>query len=175
MRRGGRILRIGVATAIVIAVVVWAILFLPFLSQNSYQCANCRSWKHVSHWRLIAVPVRKEEAIEESQIYRDFFSEGHIHEWRFAHGTADSLVGWGRVDSEGLGGSQNNFCNWYEGDPEFRDFVQRRIKAGELSKDTVVKIVGLPWYADRDGRTDPATKELADLGNRLVKEAMGGR
>lgn len=171
MRWGSRILPI----AIVIAVVVWVVLFLPFSLQNGYQCASCRSWKHVSQWRLIAVPGRpKEETIGESQIYRDFFSEAHVHEWRFAHGTSDAIVGsLGRVYSDGLGGSANDFCDWYEHDPEFRDFVQRKIETGDLSKETVIKIVGLSPHADRDERSDPATRKLAELGNRLVHERFG--
>jgi hypothetical protein len=67
----------------------------------------------------------------------------------------------------------NDFCEWYEMDPEFRDFIHGKIKAGDLSKETVIKIVGLSPWANRDERADPAAKKLAELGKRLVDERLG--
>jgi hypothetical protein len=172
MPRPGRILVLGVGVALILSAA-----FFALRQQETYRCTTCHSRKDVSQWRLgplegPSLPLWPAHETEtRSAILEDLFAGDHQHEWAGAYGHS---VGWqGEMWSDGEGAYRNPFCGWYQRDPGFRELVRNKIKAGELSKATVLKIVALPLDADQDERADPITRELAELGNRLVDERLG--
>ncbi len=118
------------------------LLLFHFKQRDSYKCSICQSYKHVYQWRVglwwgwSAPLTPKWEEIEKSEIRKSFFDENHEDSWLYAHGN-----------------DRNHFSELYESVPCTRAFIAQKIKAGELRKEIVRKIVAVGLGPDRRGRS----------------------
>ncbi len=169
--------------AVVSALVLFLLLFLFHFKQlDNYKCVSCHSWRSVFQWRLgmwpcVSVPLSPEwERIHESHLLRELLPKGHQHQWKFAGESPYLYFGlvWGGCIL-GDGRHMNEFCQWYESDPEFRKLVGDKVEKGELSKETIEQIAALPSLYGTDGEGDAVVPELVTLARELIHEATRGR
>jgi len=133
-------------------VFVFSLLF-HYKERDSYQCQLCFSGRHVYQWRLgswggggTSIPLTPMwERLEESQFRRDFFPTNHVHDWRFAQGSPYYLFGtkWGGC-AIGAGRYTSSLYVTYESDPEFRTFIQAKLRDGSLIRSNVIAMMSEP-------------------------------
>jgi hypothetical protein len=142
------------------------VLLFHFKERNSHQCHQCFSKKHVYQWRLgswggagASIPLTpKWERLEESQFRHQFFAVDHVHDWRFSQGSPYYLFGskWGGC-ALGAGRLTSALHVTYESSPEFRAFIQTKLRAGSLTKSNVIAIM-----FESLGREDTPLQREAD-------------
>ena len=155
-------------------------------------CVACLTERRVTSWR-VGLPFKPgsalSEAVEESPSIarRELFDSGHAHEWAGTGGCRHSLL-WSQGSA--AHGSYNRFLGDYEGDTEFRAFVQAKISAGSLSRDQAQRLAAfrepeelsgrIPAYPPENRVPPPATlgredTDLLLLGRALFDEFRGGQ
>jgi hypothetical protein len=148
-----------------------------FKQRDSYSCATCHSDRHVFQWRLgfwitASLPLSPSwEVVEQSNIYRDLFPAGHRHEWEFGQGSPYYVFGlvWSGC-ALGAARDMNEFAEFYELDPGFREFLQHRIISGSLTKETLLRVVMLPRSSLGDEPLDADTLKLTERATQLLDE-----
>jgi len=147
-------------------VAVVGVLALHYKDRDSYRCQSCWAEKDVFQWRLgswsaFSIPITPSwERTSETRFQRDFFAEDHVHNWMFAQGSPYYFFGaaWGGC---AIGGGRHvtELCQMYESDPEFRDFLGRKLRDGSLSRSNFVAMTS----AQRTGEPSPLKKDADAL------------
>jgi hypothetical protein len=150
------------------AVVAFAVLLLHYKERDSYRCQVCWATKDVFQWRLgswmgASVPLTPAwERVTETHFRHDFLPADHIHDWKYAQGSPYYFFG---TTSGGCalggGGRVNEVCQIYESSPEFRTFIQTKLRDGSLSKTNVVALMS----SLRTGEASPQQKDADALLN----------
>jgi hypothetical protein len=140
----------------------------------SPRCAECQSFGRLDevglgnpggrHLRLLGAP----EESRRSLCRGAFFDGGHRHRWVLVEGSVDSLF-WEVGCAQGSPGA-NSFARAYETAPEFREFVEARIRAGTLDRGQARRIVACPGTGGdpaviREGRAVMEAFRRADPGD----------
>ena len=152
--------------------VFWAFVALPlgatgayftFQKRDRYECGGCASERmdarwYFGLWATASVPLSPvSERTRASRFSQDFPDPAHAHKWTFRQGSPYYFFGtsWGGC---GIGGRavRNELLSSYEGVPAFADFLQARIRRGELSRTEVLSALRAPettasgnaWMAD---------------------------
>jgi len=143
-----------------------AVLLLHYKERDSYRCQVCSATKDVFQWRLglwmgASVPLSPTwERVTETHFRQDFLPADHIHDWKYAQGSPYYFFGttWGGC-AIGSGRQMNEVCQIYESSPEFRTFLQTKMRDGSLSKKNVVALMSSP----RTGEASPQQKDADGL------------
>jgi hypothetical protein len=131
-----------------IGVVGAAGLLLHFKQRNSYRCQTCFSTQDVFQWRMgfwmdASVPLSPQwTRVSETRLQRDFFTNNHSHNWKFAQGSPYQLFGttWGGC-AIGSGRQVSDLCYLYERKNKFRDFIGRKFADGLLTQSNFLALV----------------------------------
>lgn len=154
------------------------LLLFHFKQRDTYKCASCHSKLNVYQWRLgmwhsWSVPLSPRwERVDKTQLRQHLFSLDHEHEWRYFQGSPYHFFGttWGGC-ALGSSGNMNEFCQWYEMDPNFRRIIQTKIEDGRVSKETLQRIAELPPWHYTENVPDVKVSELIELAKNLIEEA----
>jgi len=146
---------VGAAAAIVL-------LIFHYKERDSYRCQVCFSEKGVFQWKLgswmgASVPLTPSwERVTASHFLTDFFHSDHVHEWEFAQGSPYIFFGtkWAGC-ALGSGRHVSELCMMYESSPEFRTFIQTKLRDGSLAKSNLIALVSSP-------RTGGASRQKED-------------
>jgi hypothetical protein len=65
----------------------------------------------------------------------------------------------------------NDFCQWCEINPDFRGRIQTKIENGQLSKETLQRIAGLPPWRPTEKSPDTEVSDLTQLAKSLLRES----
>jgi hypothetical protein len=124
------------------------LLLAHFKERDSYSCQTCGSTRDEIQWRVglwpdTSVPLTpKLERIHETRFFHDFLPGNHVHQWRFAQGSPYYFFGttWGGC---AIGGGRrfSEISRMYDSSPEFREFVQAKLKDGSLVKSNLLTLV----------------------------------
>jgi len=173
MTRRRKILILGPVLALAVVA-----LLLHFKQRDTYKCSSCHSKRHVYQWRLgiwhsWSVPLSTGwEDIECSQLHQGLFPDDHQCAWTYFQGSPYHFFGtrWGGC---AIGSSRhiNRFCQWYEMNSDFRKMVQAKIEQGQVTKETLQQIAGLPPWHSADSNAEAEEAELIELAKRLIEEA----
>jgi hypothetical protein len=100
------------------------------------------------------------ERITETRFRHDFLPADHIHDWKYAQGSPYYFFGtkWGGC-AVGGGGYVNELCEMCESGPDFRAFIQTKLRDGSLAKTNIVALMSSPWK----GGASPQKKEADAL------------
>jgi len=100
------------------------------------------------------------ERISETRFQHDFFTEDHVHNWMFAQGSPYHFFGtrWGGC-AIGGGRHVSEVCQMYESNPEFRDFIGRKLRDGSLTRSKVIAMTSVR----RTGEPSPLKKDADAL------------
>lgn len=145
-----------------------AALVLHYKERNSYSCQLCSSQKDVFQWRVgwwmgASVPLTPRwERVRESHFLHDFFPTGHAHDWKFAQGSPYHFFGtsWSGC-ALGAGRHQSELCQMYELSPEFRSFIQTKLRDGSLTRSNFVALASAPHVKEPSTLQKEADELLA--------------
>jgi hypothetical protein len=70
----------------------------------------------------------------------------------------------------GTAPNMNEFAGLYEFDAGFREFLQRRVISGSLTKETLLRIVTLPRSSFGDEHLDADSSKLTKEATRLLDQ-----
>jgi hypothetical protein len=86
------------------------------------------------------------EHITETRFRHDFLPGDHIHNWKYAQGSPYYFFGT-MSGGCGIGDGRhvNKLCEMYESVPEFRTFIQTKLRDGSLAKTNIVALMSSPW------------------------------
>ena len=122
------------------------------------------AWVRVPVWR----------ATRPSRAFADFFDGGHEHAWK---GSREHMRGAFLFNTILTGGYKacgsgylNRFCSRYEDDGAFRDLVQGKMRAGEVSADQVRLLLGLSMNFHRHASVPPGTHALVKKAGEWMGE-----
>lgn len=156
-----------------IAVFAAAGLLLHYKERDSYLCQTCFERKDVFQWRLgswsgDSMPLSPTwERTSNTHFLHDFFPANHAHTWIFAQGSPYYFFGtrWGGC---AIGGASDvsPFCQLYESSPEFRGFVQSRLKDGSLTISNLLASVSRP----RADEPSPLTEQADALVQTFLRQ-----
>jgi len=142
------------------------VLLLHYKERDSYRCQLCFSTKDVYQWRLglwagPSVPLTPAwEHVMETKFLHDLLPVSHRHTWKFAQGSPYYFFGttWAGC---AIGGGRyiNNLCWKYDSSPQFRAFVQSKLKDGSITKSNLIALMTRP----RTEEVPAEQKEANDL------------
>lgn len=148
------------------AVGALAVLLLHYKERDSYRCQVCFAGRDVFQWRLGLWPdpfmplTPRWERIVGTRFLHDFLPVNHVHDWKFAQGSPYFFFGttWGGC-AIGGGRHGSELCQLYESSPEFRVFVEKKLRDGSLNRSNVVAVMSI----QRTGEPSPLQKEADAL------------
>jgi len=135
------------------------LLFAHFKERDSYTCQICGARKVETQWRMGLWPDNSValtpnfERISETRFLHDFFPANHVHQWRFTQGSPYYFFGtkWGGC---ALGFRHTSeISRMYDSNPEFREFVQGKLKDGSLTRSNLLALASTPLDTS-DSRTN---------------------
>jgi hypothetical protein len=161
----------SIAIGIGLGLLALALVFLAYPDYRDYGCQECLSTSRVSQWRagpgvgwsLPLEPGREE--VSDSHIFRDFFTAAHVHKWLLMG--QETRYRWHRIEAVARGPRSSVAADYYESDPSFRAFIQRKIKAGELTADGFLRAARA--YS-LDGNEPPEARRDYERAVQLVTD-----
>ncbi|BDS07924.1 hypothetical protein NT6N_29640 [Oceaniferula spumae] len=149
---------------------------LVFKDRKTSHCVQCRSMQNALQWRLgfwhtASIPLSpRNTEVRRSHLYDDFFQSDHQHEWQFSQGSPYYTMGlsvWGGC-AIGSGRHSHPFCQTYELDPSFREFIRSELASGRLDLKTIHQICRLTEWRDEKQPLSPKEAQLRELADELV-------
>lgn len=163
--------------------VFWAFAVPPFALAASLLigrvrseefCQDCLSTRWVTHGyaglprggSLQVSPKRRE--VVESHYLRDFLSGSHVHTWALKRRSTSTLFS--STSGVGRAGGPNDLGVSYESTPGFREFLLRKLDAGEVAKEDAMEALRLPRYMPEIVRLEGRHQRLIRLGKSWMEE-----
>src|SRR5204862_8139580 len=100
------------------------------------------------------------QRIAETRFQHDLLTEDHVHDWMFAQGSPYHFFGttWGGC-AIGAGRHVSEICQMYESSPEFREFIEQKLRDGSLARSNVIAMMSIR----RTGEPSPLRKDADAL------------
>ncbi len=129
-------------------IVAGVALLFHYQERDSYQCQTCFARRHEFQWRFgswqgTSIPLTPSwQRITETHLRQDFFPNTHAHTWVFRQGSPYHFFGttWGGC-ALGVSRHVNTSFKLYESAPEFREFIQEKLRNGSLTKSNLISIL----------------------------------
>ena len=141
---------------IVVGAIAGALVALTLLQYgySSQWCAGCGCLRTIDAWDFgwgdsSWVTLGRSERLRDTRALRDLFPADHRHEWRLWNARTRGFQPWNMGACVDGSWFPNFFARDYEDDPALRDLVQRKIASGEVKREEVARLVGLPGYTNR--------------------------
>lgn len=134
-------------------------------------CGECHVAQERSQWlfelsrfsRALSEPHVTAE--HDSWIRREFYPQGHSHDWVYGVGTTRGLL----QGSVGDGPLPPEIAVKYENDPAFRSWMHKQMEAGHVSRQRLVQMFALGKY-QRDIHDAGPEGVLIDNERRAILE-----
>lgn len=151
--------RLLTATGILAGLLV---LLGNYVERDWYRCRVCSTRKYQTQWHLgfwigASIPLTpKWQRFQETRFSHELLFPEHQHEWLFAQGSPYYFFGtkWAGC-AIGEGRHANRFCDMYESNAQFRDFIRAKLQNGSLLKSNLVTLVTNPEQVDAFLQTYP--------------------
>ena len=153
-----------------ITFVIIVLMFFTYKPRDTYRCKICFAKNETFQWRFgswggSSIPLTTRwEDISETNFLKDFIGEsGHNHEWDYAQGSPNYILGLGGFGCA-IGGGRHisQLCEKYEKNLGFRAFIQKKLFDGLLNKQKFIEMYSFKPY---DGKVS-----LEKEGNDLCYE-----
>jgi hypothetical protein len=164
--------KIIITVVLTTSILVLLAMVLSYKENSGHKCRTCHSYRQYSKCAIgghtgLSVTIWSREIIAETTIYKILFTKDHKHDWELVHRESYSIFI--RRYASGTAG-RSDFVIYYEEVPPFREFINKKIAEGKLTRDQLYQMLALSAKVFEGEDTDAHTSKLVHMAKQLVIE-----